>query len=135
MASQPATADSGYITDPGPLENTYTSDPSLQRTLAWYLSTTTLQSVQPHLTQFGAEAISEQVREWSADAERNVPYVKSHNVWGKRYDYDRLVTTEGWKQLGLSRRAMTAAWELIGERFSMRCGYFFIPISTLSLMP
>lgn len=50
--------------------------------------------------QFGAEAISEQIREWSADAERNVPYVKSHNVWGKRYDYDRLVTTEGWKQLG-----------------------------------
>ncbi|KAJ5498719.1 Acyl-CoA oxidase/dehydrogenase type 1 [Penicillium expansum] len=97
---QPATADSGYITDPGPLMNTYTSDPSLQRTLAWYLPSTTLQSVQPHLTQFGAEAISEQVREWSADAERNVPYVKSHNVWGKRYDYDRLVTTEGWKQLG-----------------------------------
>ncbi|KAI2715182.1 hypothetical protein CBS147332_4836 [Penicillium roqueforti] len=98
--SQPATADSGYITDPGPLENTYTSDPSLQRTLAWYLSSAVFQSVQPHLTQFGAEAISEQVREWSADAERNVPYVKSHNVWGKRYDYDRLVTTEGWKQLG-----------------------------------
>ncbi|CAG8890270.1 unnamed protein product [Penicillium egyptiacum] len=96
----PATADSGYITDPGPLENTYTSDPSLQRTLAWYLPSATLQSVQPHLTQFGAEAISEQVREWSADAERNVPYVKSHNVWGKRYDYDRLVTAEGWKQLG-----------------------------------
>ncbi|KAJ6168843.1 hypothetical protein N7497_001686 [Penicillium chrysogenum] len=99
-SSQPATADSGYITDPGPLENTYTSDPSLQRALAWYLPSATLQSVQPHLIQFGAEAISEQVREWSADAERNVPYVKSHNVWGKRYDYDRLVTTEGWKQLG-----------------------------------
>ncbi|KAJ5791148.1 uncharacterized protein N7518_008159 [Penicillium psychrosexuale] len=99
-SSQPATADSGYITDPGPLENTYTSDPSLQRTIAWYLPSAVFQSVQPHLTQFGAEAISEQVRGWSADAERNVPYVKSHNVWGKRYDYDRLVTTEGWKQLG-----------------------------------
>jgi hypothetical protein len=65
-----------------------------------YLPTSTLKSVQPHFTQLGAEAISEQVREWSGDAERNVPYVKSHNVWGKRYDYDRLVTTEGWKQLG-----------------------------------
>lgn len=30
---KPATADSGYITEPNPLENTYTSDPSLQRTL------------------------------------------------------------------------------------------------------
>ncbi|CAG8933676.1 unnamed protein product [Penicillium salamii] len=98
--AQPATADSGSITEPLPLENTYTSDPSLQRALEWYLPSTTLQSVQPHLTRLGAEAISEQVREWSGDAERNVPYVKSHNVWGKRYDYDRLITTEGWKQLG-----------------------------------
>ncbi|CAG7933835.1 unnamed protein product [Penicillium olsonii] len=98
--TQPATADSGYITEPVSLENTYTSDPSLQRTLEWYLPSATLQSVRPHLTQLGAEAISERVREWSGDAERNVPYVKSHNVWGKRYDYDRLITTEGWKQLG-----------------------------------
>ncbi|KAJ5143457.1 uncharacterized protein N7515_002244 [Penicillium bovifimosum] len=97
---QPATVDTGSITEPGPLENTYTSDPSLERTLAWYLPSATLKSVQPHLTQLGAEAVSEQIREWSGDAERNVPYVKSHNVWGKRYDYDRLVTTEGWKQLG-----------------------------------
>jgi hypothetical protein len=33
-SQQPATADTGYVTDPSPLENTYTSDPSLQRTLA-----------------------------------------------------------------------------------------------------
>jgi hypothetical protein len=33
-SSQPATADSGYITEPVPLENTYTSDPSLQRALS-----------------------------------------------------------------------------------------------------
>ncbi|KAJ5219418.1 uncharacterized protein N7498_001517 [Penicillium cinerascens] len=97
---QPATADTGYITEPAPLENTYTSDTSLQRALQWYLPPATLQSVEPHLTQLGAEAVSEQIREWSADAERNQPRVKSHNVWGKRYDYDRLVTAEGWKQLG-----------------------------------
>jgi hypothetical protein len=48
----------------------------------------------------GEEAVSDQVREWSADAERNQPYVKGFNVWGQRYDYDRLITTEGWKQLG-----------------------------------
>jgi hypothetical protein len=69
-------------------------------TILGYLPSATLQSVEQHFTQLGAEAISNQIREWSADAERNQPYVKSHNVWGKRYDYDRLVTTEGWKQLG-----------------------------------
>ncbi|CEJ53950.1 hypothetical protein PMG11_00281 [Penicillium brasilianum] len=97
---QPATAESGYVTQPLPLENTYTTDTSLRRALEWYLPAATLRSVEPHFTQLGAEAISDQVREWSADAERNQPYVKSHNVWGKRYDYDRLITTEGWKQLG-----------------------------------
>lgn len=65
-----------------------------------YLPSAALHSLQPHLIQLGAEAISEQVLEWNGDAERNLPYIKSHNVWGKRYDYDRLVTTEGWKQLG-----------------------------------
>lgn len=70
--------------------------------------------MEPQLTQLGAEAISERVREWSADAERNQPYVKSHNVWGKRYDYDRLVTSEGWKQLGhwgARHRVVTAGYD------------------------
>ncbi|KAJ5115481.1 hypothetical protein NUU61_001240 [Penicillium alfredii] len=100
LPPKPATADSGSITQPGPLENTYTSDKSLQRALAWYLPSDILHSVEPHLTQLGAEAVSERVREWSADAERYQPYVKSYNVWGRRYDYDRLITSEGWKQLG-----------------------------------
>lgn len=113
---KPATANSGHFTRPEPLQNTYTSDGSLQRQLSCTLEPTlsrdiantssgyipkdTLRHIQPHLTQLGAEAISEQVREWSANAETQKPYVKSHNVWGERYDYDRLVTSEGWKQLG-----------------------------------
>ncbi|KAF9895093.1 hypothetical protein FE257_004722 [Aspergillus nanangensis] len=99
-APKPATADTGHFTRPEPLENTYASDGSLQRQLSWYTPRETLDHVQPHLTQLGAEAISEQIREWSANAETQKPYVKSYNVWGQRYDYDRLVTSEGWKQLG-----------------------------------
>lgn len=64
-----------------------------------YLPPEVLRSVEPHLTKIGAESISSQVREWSSDAERNQPYVKSYNVWGARYQYDRLITSEGWKQL------------------------------------
>ena len=26
--------------------------------------------------------------------------MKKYNVWGQRYGYDKLVTAEGWKQLG-----------------------------------
>ncbi|KAL3473251.1 hypothetical protein BJX99DRAFT_234136 [Aspergillus californicus] len=96
----PATANTGHITKPAPLENTYTSDPSLRRLLQWYLPPTHLTRLEPHLATLGKEAVSDQVREWSADAERNQPYVKGYNVWGERYDVDRLVTSEGWKRLG-----------------------------------
>ncbi|KAL4783302.1 hypothetical protein BJX76DRAFT_368547 [Aspergillus varians] len=99
-APTPATANTGHITKPAPLPNTYTSDPSLRRILQWYLQPTHLTTLEPQLTRLGAEAVSEQVREWSADAERNQPYVKRYNVWGERYGFDRLVTSEGWKRLG-----------------------------------
>ncbi|RLL96281.1 hypothetical protein CFD26_105989 [Aspergillus turcosus] len=98
-SSQPATADRGSFTTPEPLQNTYTTDGNLHRLLSWYLPSSTYQSIQPNLTQLGEEAISPQIREWSADAERHQPYVKGYNVWGQRYDYDRLITSEGWKQL------------------------------------
>ncbi|KAL4865499.1 hypothetical protein BDV12DRAFT_174455 [Aspergillus spectabilis] len=96
----PATATTGHITRPAPLENTYTSDPTLRRILEWYVPPRHLTNLEPQLIRLGDEAISPQVREWSADAERNQPYVKSYDVWGGRYDVDKLVTSEGWKQLG-----------------------------------
>lgn len=65
-----------------------------------YLPADIFQAVEPRLSKLGAEAVSPQIREWSADAERNQPYVKGYNVWGARYGYDRLITSEGWKQLG-----------------------------------
>ncbi|KAL4888923.1 hypothetical protein BDV59DRAFT_187761 [Aspergillus ambiguus] len=98
--ASPATAYSGHFTRPEPLPNTYTSDSSLQRQLSWYIPHDSLEQIQPHLAQLGAEAVSDQIREWSANAEKQQPYVKSYNVWGERYDYDRLITSEGWKQLG-----------------------------------
>lgn len=79
-----------------------------------YVPSAILRSLELGFAQLGGEAISEQVREWTADAERNQPYVKSHNVWGKRYDYDRLITTEGWKQLGhwgARRKVVSAGYD------------------------
>ncbi|KAL3437021.1 hypothetical protein BDV09DRAFT_28385 [Aspergillus tetrazonus] len=97
--SKPATANSGHITRPAPLGNTFTSDPSLRRILEWYIPHH-LDALSPHLTRLGDEAVSAKIHEWSADAERNQPYVKGYNVWGERYGVDRLVTSEGWKRLG-----------------------------------
>lgn len=65
-----------------------------------YLPPQTLSTVEHNLARLGEEAVSPQVFAWNADAETNLPYVRKYNVWGQRYEYDRLVTSEGWKQLG-----------------------------------
>ncbi|KAL2824376.1 hypothetical protein BDW59DRAFT_162480 [Aspergillus cavernicola] len=100
MPPATATATTGHITKPLPLPNTYTSDPSLRRILEWYLEPPHFSNLEPQLKTLGGEAVSSQITEWSADAERNQPYVKGFNVWGERYGVDRLVTSDGWKRLG-----------------------------------
>ena len=59
-----------------------------------------LQKALPDLTRFGSEAVSEEIHQLVANAEKQQPYIKVHDVWGKRYDYDKLVTSHGWKELG-----------------------------------
>ncbi|KAJ5278698.1 hypothetical protein N7478_004070 [Penicillium angulare] len=142
LPPKPATADTGYITQPASLENTYTSDKSLQRSLQWYVPSAMLRAAEPQLAQLGDEAVSDQVREWSADAERNQPYVKSHNVWGKRYDYDRLITTEGWKQLGhwgARNKIVSAGYDLsLGSHrrtIQYTLNYLYAPSSGLYSCP
>ncbi|OBT85753.1 hypothetical protein VE02_05819 [Pseudogymnoascus sp. 03VT05] len=96
----PSTIDSGFMLSVPQLENPYTSDDSYQRVLEWYLPLSVLNTVRPKLSQFGDEAVSEQIHQWVANAEKEQPYVKTHDVWGKRYPYDRLVTSHGWKEIG-----------------------------------
>lgn len=116
-----ATADEGYFLTPSPLLNPEESDAVFQRILsgtrcnqsavkkqqgldanivAAYLPPDVLSSIKPNLNQFASEAISPQINGWIGNAETQQPYVKTRNVWGSRYDRDRLMTSEGWKQLG-----------------------------------
>ncbi|KAL2864408.1 acyl-CoA dehydrogenase/oxidase [Aspergillus lucknowensis] len=96
----PSTADEGYFLTLPPLGNPAETDAVYQRMLEWHLPPHILSTVKPRLSQFAAEAISDQVNAWIGNAETQQPYVKSRNVWGARYDRDRLVTSEGWKKLG-----------------------------------
>lgn len=68
--------------------------------IAGYLPAEMLKIAEPNLAQLGEEAVSPQLNAWNADTEVNQPYVKKYNVWGQRYGYDKLVTTEGWKRIG-----------------------------------
>lgn len=96
----PSTIDTGFMLSLPKLENPFTSDESYQRVLSWYLIPSVLDAVRPQLSKFGEEAVSEEIHQLVANAEKEQPYVKTHDVWGRRYPYDRLITSHGWKEIG-----------------------------------
>jgi hypothetical protein len=96
----PSTIDTGFTLSLPPLPNPATSDRAYRRVLSWYLPQPILDQVTPPLNAFGKEAVSPQINEWIANAEREQPYIKTRNVWGAKYAHDRLVTSTGWKELG-----------------------------------
>lgn len=55
------------------------------------------ESITPDLSTFGEKVLSKQVLSWVADAEKNPPYLRTWDSWGKRQD--ELVTSEGWRKL------------------------------------
>jgi hypothetical protein len=59
-----------------------------------------LAKIAPGLRDFGSDAISNETNILIGNAESQEPYIKAHNVWGARYEVDRLVTSTGWKELG-----------------------------------
>lgn len=67
---------------------------------AAYLPRAVLSNITPKLQAFGVEAISGETNSLIGDAETNQPYLKQYNVWGARYEVDRLITSSGWKGLG-----------------------------------
>ncbi|CAL5872837.1 uncharacterized protein PFLUO_LOCUS7106 [Penicillium psychrofluorescens] len=97
---KPSTADEGFILSTPALENPATSDPIFQRILQWHLPDDVLAKISPDLRSFGAEAISDEINTLIGNAESQPPYIKTRNVWGARYEADRLVTSTGWKELG-----------------------------------
>ncbi|KAJ5278699.1 hypothetical protein N7478_004071 [Penicillium angulare] len=96
----PSTVDKGFILSPAALKNPSTSDQVLQRILQWHVPEDLLAKFAPDLNRFGREAISEEINSLIGNAETQEPYIKTRNVWGARYNADRLVTSTGWKELG-----------------------------------
>ncbi|KAK9857371.1 hypothetical protein MYU51_020743 [Penicillium brevicompactum] len=97
---KPSTADEGFILSNPALENPATSDEAFQRILKWHLPQDLLAKISPELQKFGSEAISDEINSLIGNAETEQPHVKTRNVWGARYEKDRLITSTGWKELG-----------------------------------
>ena len=78
------------------LSNTYELDPILKELLSRKLPTDFLKTVEADFKNFGQRLVSD-VLKFSNDAEKNPPYLISHDTWGRRID--EIVTSNGWKEL------------------------------------
>ncbi|KAE8377945.1 acyl-CoA dehydrogenase/oxidase [Aspergillus bertholletiae] len=95
--SKPSSSQEGFFQTPPELQNQFWDDEALQRGLKLFLPDSVRASIAPDLSRFGEKVISPEVLHWVLDAERNLPYVKTFDTWGRRRD--ELVTSEGWKSL------------------------------------
>jgi len=69
----------------------------LAKILTAYIPLSVQNSITKDIFSMGDLAVSEKLLNYVADAEKNVPYLKTWDTFGKRKD--ELVTSEGWRRL------------------------------------
>lgn len=140
MSYKPATATTGFFQQRPKLKNQYTYDHSLHRVMGYYLPESIIKQATPELTSLGDVVISQQVFDWMADAETNLPYIEQQDLWGN--PRNKLVTTEGWrklKDLGVELGVVSTFYEDEYKEYSRIIGfvkqYLFSPSSSLVTCP
>jgi acyl-CoA dehydrogenase len=83
--------------------NWYLTDPTLQFTMAYYLSPDELAFAEPHLTRIG-ELMGGPVARWAEETDRNPPRLERYDRWG--HDISRVVMPPSFVE---SKRAVLDA--------------------------
>jgi hypothetical protein len=96
-APTPSSSTAGFFQTAPTVQNQFHDDLALQRGLKLFLPDDVRSAIAPDLSTFGDKVLSRQILGWVLDAERNIPYVKTWDSWGKRRD--ELITSEGWRNL------------------------------------
>ena len=94
---EPSSSTNGFFQSPPQVLNQLYDDVALQRSLSLFLPPRVVQAIAPELSAFGDKVLSKEILHWVADAEKNPPYLRTWDTWGKRRD--ELVTSEGWRNL------------------------------------
>ncbi|MDX1886505.1 acyl-CoA dehydrogenase family protein [Mycolicibacterium sp. 120270] len=89
--------------------NWYSSDPTLQATMAYYLHPDHLAVVQPHLTRIG-DLMAGPVSRWAEETDRNPPRLERYDRWG--HDVSRVIMPTSFVE---SRRAVLDAQQALRE--------------------
>ncbi|KAK6367491.1 hypothetical protein LTR64_007467 [Lithohypha guttulata] len=93
----PSSSSAGFFQTPPEVPNQFYDDDALRRGMQLFLPQQVRNVIAPDMSNFGAKVLSPQVLSWVSDAERNLPYVKQFDSWGRRRD--ELFTSEGWRNL------------------------------------
>jgi hypothetical protein len=89
--------------------NWYTTDPTLQATMAYYLQPDELAFAEPHLTRIG-ELMAGPVSRWAEETDRNPPRLERYDRWG--HDVSRVVMPTSFVE---SRRAVLDAHKALRD--------------------
>lgn len=97
LYTTPSSSIAGFFQTPPRVLNQYYDDAALRRALKLFLPKHIDQAVSNDLSAFGDRVLDRETLGLVLDAERNLPYVKSWDTWGKRRD--ELITSQGWQNL------------------------------------
>ena len=89
--------------------NWYSSDPTLQATMAYYLTPAELAVAEPHLTRIG-DLMAGPVSRWAEETDRNPPRLERYDRWG--HDVSRVIMPTSFHE---SRRAVLAAQKALRD--------------------
>ena len=89
--------------------NWYTTDPTLQFTMAYYLQPAELAFAEPHLTRIG-ELMGGQVARWAEETDRHPARLERYDRWG--HDTGRVVQPPSFTE---SRRAVLNAYAALRQ--------------------
>ena len=95
--AKPSSSTDGFFQETPAVLNQLSDDIALQRALLLFLPADVQNSVTPELKAFGNKVLSRPVLNLIANAENDLPYLKTWDAWGRRRD--ELVTSEGWRRL------------------------------------
>ena len=93
----PSSSTTGFFQTPPPVLNPFTDDLALRSALTLYIPQPLHTHLLPGLQALGDKVLSKPILDLVADAERNTPYLRTWDTWGRRVD--ELVTSEGWRGL------------------------------------
>ncbi|MCJ1305689.1 hypothetical protein MMC08_008505 [Hypocenomyce scalaris] len=97
MSMEPYSSTEEFFQVPPVVDNQYHEDAALRRVLTLHLPSTIHCQIEPDLSSFGRQVLTPEILNYVADAEKNPPFLRTWDTWGKRVD--ELVTSEGWRKL------------------------------------